>query len=94
MYVRRDSTRDLSRAAPYLDAALGQFRALGMAGFISSMEESRQGHALAASDETQRRLSRERSTTHPKLQFPLRILLFGTVYAVPSGLDRPFEMSR
>ncbi|HUA32150.1 MAG TPA: AAA family ATPase [Candidatus Binataceae bacterium] len=59
MYLRRDATGDVSRAAPYLDAALRQFRALGMAGWISSIEESRQDRILVASDETQPRLYRE-----------------------------------
>ena len=39
MYIRRGQAGDKEQASPLLDAALEQFRALGMTGWIRRAEE-------------------------------------------------------
>ena len=43
MYVRRGGDGDRDRALPLLEAALAQFRAIGMSGWIRRVVELRDG---------------------------------------------------
>jgi tetratricopeptide (TPR) repeat protein len=56
MYVRRGAAGDRQRAVPLLDAALEQFRAIGMTGWITRAEEllrDSQQHAVRSEEEDQ-----------------------------------------
>src|SRR5262249_22606075 len=66
MYARRDTPSDRERAAPLLEAALAQFRALGMPGWI------RRAEATLAGISDNARSSAAESTRQPALQGTFR----------------------